>query len=149
MVLRVTGSRLEHTHKDTMPGHQPLRTLALRPATGCPSARSFRTRVRAGKREAERREGRNEEKGVVGRFLPVALSATATAGLFDAAFSGDWSRIGAITVETESLLRNFCAFVALERVALVILLLSKGKTPATLSKALFGGTISVLADVAD
>jgi len=78
----------------------------------------------------------------------------ATAMLVDAAWSGDWSRIGAISVATEGKLKLLSGAVAAERLALVWFLSSENaaagdpKTekvgPWTLAKALLGGTLCVL-----
>ena len=45
---------------------------------------------------------------VLRRGALPALSLLLTAGLVDAAFSGDWSRIGAITPEAEETLKGLC-----------------------------------------
>ena len=71
----------------------------------------------------------------------------ATAMLVDAAWSGDWSRIGAISVDLEGKLKLVTGLVAAERLALVWFLSSQETEeagPWTLVKALLGGTLCVL-----
>jgi hypothetical protein len=46
-------------------------------------------------------------------FAPLQASiAIALAGVVDAGYSGDWSRVGALTTEQEAWTRRFVAFVA-------------------------------------
>ena len=46
-------------------------------------------------------------------FAPLQASiAVALAGVVDAGYSGDWSRVGALTTEQEAWARRFVAFVA-------------------------------------
>ena len=46
-------------------------------------------------------------------FAPLQASiAVALAGVVDAGYSGDWSRVGALTTEQEAWTRRFVAFVA-------------------------------------
>ena len=90
---------------------------------------NLRTRVRASASE--------------GKVVP-ALCFVATAGLVDAAFSGDWSRIGAISTNTEDQLKLLCGGLVLERLALVAWLSKAEAQPLVLAKAFFGGTLSVL-----
>lgn len=45
-------------------------------------------------------------------FAPAqACVAVVLAGVVDAGYSGDWSRVGAITTEAEGAIRTFCVFV--------------------------------------
>ena len=73
----------------------------------------------------------------------------ATAGLFDAAYSGDWSRIGAISVDTEDLLKQVCKLVVAERAFLTLYVYlkrdeqEKDELPWTLAKAILAGTVGV------
>lgn len=80
------------------------------------------------------------------QFAIQAASCLATAALVDAAWSGDWSRIGAITKETEEALQVATKVVAVERVMLSAFLVSKKDEvePWTLIQAILGGTLSVL-----
>jgi hypothetical protein len=89
------------------------------------------------------------ESGLVTTALFLG-STLATAALFDAAYSGDWSRIGAITPATEEALKSVAKVVLCERVALAVLIFTKReeiqkeeKVPWTLAKAILGGTPTV------
>mmetsp|Transcript_11238 Transcript_11238/g.31316 ORF Transcript_11238/g.31316 Transcript_11238/m.31316 type:complete len:129 (+) Transcript_11238:341-727(+) len=79
-----------------------------------------------------------------GKVVVPSLCFVATAGLVDAAFSGDWSRIGAISTGTEDQLKLLCGALLLERLALVAWLGKAETQPLVLAKAFFGGTLSVL-----
>eukprot|EP00899_Mesostigma_viride_P019987 jgi/Mesvir1/27990/Mv20189-RA.1 len=52
-------------------------------------------------------------------FYAVVALAIFDAGLVDAGFSGDWSRIGAISKETEVLLQQSCAVVVPVSIAIM------------------------------
>ena len=78
--------------------------------------------------------------------LPVA-SFVATAGLVDAAFSGDWSRIGVLSTDAEDALKALCAVVAAERALLAFLLSKQGAPPLKIAKAVGCGTPSVWRDL--
>ena len=97
--------------------------------------------------------GKNDEKSDSG-FVATTLflgSTLATAALFDAAYSGDWSRIGAITSSTEDILKAVCKVVTAERMLLAVLIYTKreelDQVPWTLVKAVLGGTSSVYSKI--
>lgn len=68
---------------------------------------SRRGRLDGGRPWATKGEGPGQGSVLRRGALP-ALSLLLTAGLVDAAFSGDWSRIGAITPEAEETLKGLC-----------------------------------------
>ena len=53
--------------------------------------------------------GQEISRPLLTTYLPIALVLAILAYL-DAAYSGDWSRIGVISKETESFLQTFCIF---------------------------------------
>ena len=76
-----------------------------------------------------------------------------TAGLVDAAYSGDWSRIGVLSPETEDALKLVLVPVLVERLILCWFILSRTNAqgqddvvanPWLVARALLGGSLSVL-----
>ncbi|QDZ21079.1 cwf18 pre-mRNA splicing factor [Chloropicon primus] len=96
------------------------------------------------KRDVEKKLKKLERRTQNAMVVVPSLCFVATAGLVDAAFSGDWSRIGAISTGTEDQLKLLCGALLLERLALVAWLGKAETQPLVLAKAFFGGTLSVL-----